>query len=296
MYKIKQKLEDFIVNEITNIKIKNRGNYSIFLLKKTNYTTEKAVQTIANKLKIPRKFISYAGNKDKIAITTQYISIKNCRIKELSLKDIELKHKGYLDKPISLGDLEGNEFKIKVITNKTPKKINKMINYFGEQRFSKNNVEIGKAIIKKDFKKAAELIDDKNTKEYLKNNPTDYIGSLRKISIKILKIYVHSYQSYLWNKLAEPCSAKLSNKKLNIIGFDTKLTKEETNLLKKEGIDQRDFIIKQIPELTSEGSERELFTDIKDLKIKKIGKGYILRFKLNKGSYATIVIDSLFGC
>ena len=102
MYKIKEKPKDFLVNEITNIKLIEKGEYSIFLLKKTNYTTENAVQTIAKKLKIPRKFISYAGNKDKIAITTQYISIKNSRMKELKLKDMELELKGYSDKPISL--------------------------------------------------------------------------------------------------------------------------------------------------------------------------------------------------
>ena len=50
MYEIKQKPEDFVVNEITNINTKDSGAYGIYLLKKTNYTTERAVQTIANKL------------------------------------------------------------------------------------------------------------------------------------------------------------------------------------------------------------------------------------------------------
>ena len=90
MYKLKQKPEDFIVNEITNIKLKDKGKYAIFLLKKENYTNERAVQKIAEKLRIPRKFIGYAGNKDKVAVTTQYISIKNSKIKRLELKDIKI--------------------------------------------------------------------------------------------------------------------------------------------------------------------------------------------------------------
>lgn len=295
MYKIKEKYEDFIVNEITNIKLKENGLYSIFLLKKTNYTTEKAIQTIANKIRISRKSISYAGNKDKIAITTQYISIKKIKLKELILKDIELTFKGYSDYPISLGDLEGNEFTINIITKNKPKTITKIINYFGEQRFSTNNIEIGKALIKKDFKKATELIDDKRLKEYLKNKPNDFVEALKKIPLKILKLYIHAYQSYLWNMLAKKeAQSTKTNKKLNIVGFDTNLTKEENDLLKKEEINQRDFIIRQIPELTVEGTTRYLYTDINNLEIKKINNGYNLKFKLKKGCYATEVIKQLF--
>ncbi len=293
MYRLKEKPEDFIVNEITNIKLKKKGNYSIFFLKKNNYTTEKAVQTIANKLNIPRKFISYAGNKDKVAITTQYISIKNAKIKELELKDIRLDFKGYLDKPILLGDLKGNEFIIKVITDEKLKKINKMVNCFGEQRFSKNNKEIGKLIVKRDFKRAVDFIiknNEEQVKEYLSKKPTDYIGALRKIPLKILKLYVHSYQSYLWNEMA----AKSNVKTLPIIGFGTEVTKDIQKILEKEGINSRDFIIKQIPELSSEGTERDLFVDIKNLEIEKIEKGYIIRFILPKGSYATETIKQIF--
>ncbi|TKJ17537.1 hypothetical protein CEE44_03305 [Candidatus Woesearchaeota archaeon B3_Woes] len=293
MYRIKKKPEDFVVNEITNIRLNDKGVYSVFLLKKRDYTTERAVQTIANKLGIPRKFISYAGNKDKIAVTTQYISIKNSRIKELELTDIFLEFKGYLDNPILLGDLEGNEFVIKVITDRKPKKIAKMINYFGEQRFSKNNKEIGKLIIKRDFKKAVDLIIKNNERlveEYLSKKPTDYIGALRKIPLKILKLYVHSYQSYLWNEMVTKCNTKT----LPIIGFGTEVTENIKGILNKEGITTRDFIIKQIPELSSEGNERDVFVDIKNLEIEKIEKGYILKFMLSKGSYATEAIKQIF--
>jgi tRNA pseudouridine13 synthase len=301
MYNIKQKPEDFIVNEITNIGLKDKGPYSVFLLKKKDYTTEKAVQTIANKLNIPRKNIGYAGNKDKVAITTQYISIKNTNIKELDLKDINLGFKGYLDRPISLGDLEGNEFEINVITKKEPKKISKIINYFGEQRFSKNNIEIGKNIVKKDFKKAVEFIDDKNVKDYINEKPADFIGAIKQVPLKILKLYVHAYQSYLWNKLAEMNNNQKNNFKLSIIGFGTEIEpldyeiKEQIlDILSKEEISERDFIIRQIPEISSEGAERELFTEVQDLKIKKQEKGYKLKFKLKKGCYATEVIKQMF--
>ncbi|MFH1505557.1 MAG: tRNA pseudouridine(13) synthase TruD, partial [archaeon] len=113
MYKIKQKPEDFIVDEVSDIELQERGDYIVFELKKTNYTTERAIQRICESLHIPRKKVGYAGSKDKMAVTSQYISlfkINKEKIERLKLKDIELTFKGYSDKPISLGDLKGNRF------------------------------------------------------------------------------------------------------------------------------------------------------------------------------------------
>ena len=212
MYKIKVKPEDFWVKEISNVKTEKYSDYSIFHLKKKDYTTIRAIQNIADKLKIKVKRIGFAGTKDKIAITEQYISIFKTNIKNLKLKDIFLTYIGKSDKPISLGDLKGNEFKIivKNLSNKDIKKlknnkIEKIPNYFGEQRFSKNNKDIGKNIIKNKFKETVDLII-KNDNEYgnkikkfLKINKNNYIGALRLIPKKILQLYVHSYQSYIWN-------------------------------------------------------------------------------------------------
>ena len=86
------------------------------------------------------------------------------------------------------------------------------------------------------------------------------------------------------------CNTKI----LHIIGFGTKVTKDIKEILEKEGITTRDFIIKQIPELSLEGNERQIFADIKNLEIEKIEKGYILKFMLPKGSYATEVIKQIF--
>ncbi len=145
-YQIKELPEDFIVKEISNVKLADKGAYSILRMKKRDYTTEKAVQQVADRLHIYRKRIGYAGSKDSKAITEQNISLHNVspdKVKNLNLKDISLKFIGYSDEPISLGDLEGNSFEIvaRGISGK-PKKISRIINYFGEQRFSTNNAEI----------------------------------------------------------------------------------------------------------------------------------------------------------
>ena len=331
MYKIKQIPEDFIVKEIINIKFDDNGIYSYFLLKKRNYNTLKAAETIANKLRISRKSIGFAGNKDKNAVTDQVISIKNGNrnIENIGFRDIELKFIGRGNEEIYLGSHKGNEFlitirnlaakEIKAIENKLINNEILMPNYFGPQRFSSNNAEIGKSIIKKDFKKAAEMIIETNSDfkseiiEHLEKRSNDFVVALKIIPLKLLKLYVHSYQSLLFNEalgqLIEDKKIKPgSNEKIPLIGFGTEIKgssikKIIDSLLEKEKINLRDFIIRQIPELSSEGSEREAFIKINDFKIikqdndelNKNKEKIIVKFSLPKGCYATVLIENLFG-
>ena len=72
---IKSRPSDFIVSEIPSIKFGRQGRYKYFLLEKKNYNTEDAIIILSKHFKIPRKKFSYAGTKDKVAITKQYCSV-----------------------------------------------------------------------------------------------------------------------------------------------------------------------------------------------------------------------------
>lgn len=331
MHQIKQYPADFIVKEISDINIKTNGEYAYYNLKKINYTTVDALQILSRIFKIPLKNLGFAGNKDKNAITEQKISIfrgsKN--FENVELKNIELKYLGNGKEPISLGDLEGNEFIITIrnLDHKEIKKIqsieNKNLiipNLFGPQRFSKNNHLIGKALTRKDFKKAVELILENNgvienkISHYLKNNKNDYAGALRIMPLKTRKIFVHSYQSYLFNEIATQYlkiyKYKQKNKKIPVIGFDFELNSIKNASLKNifikiidnEKITPRDFIISQMPELTSEGGFRALFFELKNLKILEIDNDELnqkkqkikINFTLSKSCYATVALEFLF--
>ena len=318
-YIIKQLPEDFVVKEISGIKLVDSGEYTVFRLKKKNYPTERAVQHIAKALRIDRKRIGYAGNKDRVAITEQNISVKGMKkdkAESLGLKDIELKFAGYCKGPISLGDLEGNQFEIAVRNiSEQPKKVEKIINYYGEQRFSKNNAEIGKAIIKKDFKRAVDLILDsigeqeERVIEHLKKDKNDFVGALKTMPWKVLNLYIHAYQSKLWNEIAKELVEKgvKENKKIPLIGFATEIRDKELKriveeIMQNEQIGYQDFVIRAIPDLSTDGSERELYAEVKDMEIGKpeddeLNKGkkkVKISFSLGRGSYATEVVKALF--
>ena len=335
MHQIKQISEDFIVKEISKVNANSSGQYSYFLLKKNGYSTVAALEVLSKKLKIPLKNFGFAGNKDKNAVTEQKVSILrgSRNFENMNLRNIKLEYLGNGKAPISLGDLEGNEFmitvrnlddnKVKTI-QKLQNKIIKIPNKFGPQRFSKNNHLVGKAIVKKDFKKAIGLILENKgkiedeIKDYLEKRRNDYIGAFRLIPLKTRKLFVHAYQSFLYNDIVNDYLKDMNESRLNeiknikipIIGFNfeitsiknTKLKKIIEKILDEEKISDRDFIINPMPELTSEGASRDLFFELKDLKILDISddelnkgkKKAVIKFALPKSCYATTAIEFIF--
>ena len=328
MYKIKQIPEDFVVKEELKLKL-GKGDYYYFSLKKINWTTHQSIEKIAKILNLSVKNIGCAGNKDKKAVTTQTISIKSSKPLEkfkLTRDNLKLSYLGKGSSPISLGDLDKNNFEIIVrdITEK-PKNVAVVPNYFDEQRFSKNNAEIGGLIVKKEFKGAGELLKQNkhhSFEEHLNKNQTDYLGAIRKISKKILMLYVHSYQSLLFNEMLNDYVKKnykhktiktnfgelsfplgsIKQFKLPLIGFMTKENNTVKEVLKKEKLCLRDFVIRQIPNLSQEGQIRLSFIYLADLKISnlqqdefnKLKSKVKLKFSHPKGSYATMVVKNLF--
>jgi len=307
--KIKETPEDFIVDEIINLNLKDNGKYVYIKIKKTNKNTLDIVDILANKLKINKKDIGFAGMKDKKAVTTQYFSIRTSKDIRNDLDDIEIETVGYGNEPLSLGDLEGNKFKIKI--DFIPEKINNAVNYFGEQRFSDNNKEIGKLILTGKFKEAVELIKNKKCDEYVANYKNDYVGALKVLERRLITLYINSYQSYLWNEVVSEyikenyeykefeglnyTTNDEENMEVPFLTFDVKFNNEKIKddyekLMREEGITLRNFIIKSLPDLSPLAASRKMFVDIKNYKFEK---PYI-EFELGKGSYATEVLKHLY--
>ncbi|MDP3699099.1 MAG: tRNA pseudouridine(13) synthase TruD [Nanoarchaeota archaeon] len=335
MYQLKQLPEDFIVIERPAVKIEVQGKYLYFWMKKRGKNTIDAVKELAKALRIREKDIGFAGSKDKHAVTEQLISligVKKEIVEELVVKQVVLEFYSYGTKPISLGDLQGNEFEI-VVRNLTKEKIEEITaveNYFDEQRFSENNVSIGRHLLKKEFAKAVSLIDDLKVKKYVEQKPTDYVGALKVLPVRLLRMYVNAYQSYLWNKTVALYLRKkgralktvsysegellfvsnieqFKDLKIPLIGFghedadDEEIQNIIDEIMKEENLSYADFVIKQIPELTLEGELRKVIVPVHDLEIgRKVndelnhGKKKVkVNFTLPKGSYATMVVKRI---
>ncbi len=326
MYKIKQKIEDFYVEEISKLDIFNKKkDYTYFILEKRNWNTNDAIKAIASKLKVKPNRFNVAGIKDRKAITKQYVSayrINKNNLENIKIKDLKIDFIGYGDERLRLGQIEANRFRIVVVDlDKKYKKIDFIENYFDDQRFGGRNHILGKALVKREFRKACYMLR-------LKWKQGDYVNPLRHLGKKLLRFYINSYQSLLFNQVLNIyfisryknfkkvdysqgefifSDEEIKNKKIPIVGFLTEFKDKEIReiyeeLMNREDITKDNFLIREIPEISSEGNERDLIVNIRDLICKyendELNKGKLkatLEFPLPAGSYATLVVKKMFG-
>lgn len=320
-YIIKHCPEDFIVKEKIDLRL-DGGAFAYYHIRKTGLTTQEAVFRIAQAFHKRPKYINYAGTKDKEAVAEQYLSILHGPKRNAEQENLRVEFLGYAAKRLNLGDAEGNGFEI-VVRNLDagPAILPCIPNYFGEQRFGMqgNNHVAGKLLIQNRLKEAVELTG-------LPAQGSDYAGALRTLPRRILRLYPHAYQSYLWNAMASDYLSsfahktvdvngqhlclpleKIENRPVPILGFEAEIPPElrerVENILKEERIALEDFRTPSLPELDLRGGQRDLLMRHQGLQTSPPEpddcfpgrqKCTVTVF-LPSGSYATVLIEALFG-
>ncbi|MDD2477935.1 MAG: tRNA pseudouridine(13) synthase TruD, partial [Candidatus ainarchaeum sp.] len=239
---------------------------------------------------------------------------------------------------------------------------NGLINYFGEQRFGgvrEITHKVGKLLLLKRYKEAVILYlteiselereDIKLAREALKkdlnfrkhaanfptqtgyesailnhlaNNPTDFLGAFKVLPKSIQFLFIHAYQSYLFNELInlridkgyglEPIEGdKVIDGEvyLPLFGVRSEFSKGlagelEKEIIKKENISFKDFYNKEYSVLSSKGEFRKIKTSVNDLKVLSIEDDVdnedlddplmlSLSFVLDKGQYATVALREI---
>lgn len=151
--------EDFQVNEFFNGDFSGEGEHILLRIEKRGLNTEELVKSLARLINKPVKQISYAGLKDRQALTTQWISIhapgeRIPGVEQLAAPGWRVIDATRHSKKIKPGFLAGNQFKItlrcltnisEVIERIERIKICGVPNYFGEQRFGRGGRNLIKA-------------------------------------------------------------------------------------------------------------------------------------------------------
>lgn len=168
---IKEQVNDFIVQELADHET-GEGDHLIVRLRKQNMTTMEAIDKLSNMLHISKNRIGYAGNKDKRAVTEQYISIQGVTqedVRQVFTDEFDLEVVGR-NGHIGLGNLKANRFEITVRDLKLPVEDTrdrtlkivedldgKFPNYFGEQRFGSSRPithQVGRLILQEEYEEA----------------------------------------------------------------------------------------------------------------------------------------------
>lgn len=300
---IKQIPEDFYVEEDFRPSLSS-GDYAYFTLKKRGWSTINAIEEIAQRLNAGFDRFGYCGNKDKNGITIQHVSafkINKEQLEGLKINDIEIKFLGYGNERFNLGRHNGNFFKIVVRDLDKMKEIKtkRIKNLFDEQRFGKDGInwKVGKVLVKGEFKEACRLLG-------LEIDGNDSVGALRTLGNKRLRFFVNAYQSYLWNKVVDRMEPNYAQ--VELMGYLTEIKEGDIevvyhDILRNEWVFKENFMIKAIPDISSEGSLREMCVEPRDLKVEwgedelnKSKKKAVFTFWLPKGAYGSMVVKELF--
>eukprot|EP00614_Pseudopedinella_elastica_P003811 CAMPEP_0172611024 /NCGR_PEP_ID=MMETSP1068-20121228/30752_1 /TAXON_ID=35684 /ORGANISM="Pseudopedinella elastica, Strain CCMP716" /LENGTH=609 /DNA_ID=CAMNT_0013414883 /DNA_START=323 /DNA_END=2152 /DNA_ORIENTATION=+ len=162
----------------------SKAEYLRFAVRKERLTTLDAMDAIASRLNCKPGRLAYSGAKDKVAVTSQFVTLwrpeSNARGR-LTSNQAKSGHKGRLtvggfqaaDKPLRLGGLSGNRFRI-LLRDVDPAGVEEMtlraraagdrgfLNLHGAQRFgiSKTvpNSRVGAAMLRGNFEEAVVLL------------------------------------------------------------------------------------------------------------------------------------------
>jgi len=271
--RIRQRAEDFVVNEVYTDRFASDGRYQLIKVTKTDTETHHMARELSRRLQISQRRISWAGTKDKRAVTTQRMSVDSIRLAEaLSFGNVVAEPIGRSDRPVTLGDLDGNDFVITVRgvggpRNNVISAVESVVeetrnarglpNFFGIQRFGSIrpvNHLVGRARVDGDVERAvmkyigkpfpdepddvkevrqsvAETYDFKEALKrmpirlryeramlnHLVEHPNDFDGALGVLSTNLQKLFVHAFQSYLFNRML---SSRLERGFPLAVGFD----------------------------------------------------------------------------
>lgn len=143
--------EDFQVNEFFEGEFSGEGEHIVLKIEKRGLTTEEVVKSLSRLVNKSIKLISYAGLKDRQALTTQWLSIHAPGEEIAGVDTFEAPGWRVLEstrhnKKLRPGFLTGNHFvmRLRDVSNEEDLvsrieaiKVTGVPNYFGEQRFGR---------------------------------------------------------------------------------------------------------------------------------------------------------------
>jgi len=259
--RLKKTPEDFVVQEIgldgsiapleptTEEYPEQAGKFTVFYLVKRNLDSIQAIRRLSRSMGVSYKRFSYAGIKDRRAVTSQRVSFRGSPQELIGreISGVQILHPHRTKQPIVPGALQGNRFTIAIremdftakeaqtrVENiqKEMKAAGGSLNFYGPQRFGiirPNTHLIGKQLILENYKEAIHILlegglkptemGDNSTKEeidsnedvpyglyeravthYLNKHPGDHKDAFQVIPKDLARLYVHAYQSYIFNK------------------------------------------------------------------------------------------------
>jgi tRNA pseudouridine13 synthase len=163
----------------------------------------------------------------------------------------------------------------------------------------------------------------------LADNPGDFVGALRAVDVRLRRLFVHAYQSYIFNRTVSLALAEgIDFSKyehgdnwssppegggttriggvndppppgavpmVQLVGYayrdyGSRFDSLAEEVLKAEGVRARDFYVDEMPEVSAEGGFRLPHLSAAGLSCEVKGPVCVLGFTLGRGQYATVLL------
>ncbi|MEM5814665.1 MAG: tRNA pseudouridine(13) synthase TruD [Candidatus Aenigmatarchaeota archaeon] len=154
----------------------------------------------------------------------------------------------------------------------------------------------------------ARLKYERSMLDYLSQHPDDFCGALRRLPVRLRKMFINALQADIWNRAVEGERLNAGQKE-PLPGYDTKLDEKDPiqkkmkKIMAEMGITKGHFKMAGMPEIATSGGERDVLLIPRNLQVLEIGKDEFnegktkakISFELPSGSYATIVLEKMTG-
>jgi tRNA pseudouridine13 synthase len=159
--KIRSFPEDFIVKENLAFEASGEGEHAFLQIEKTGENTDYVARQLARFANVRQRDVSYAGLKDRHAVTTQWFSVwlpgkADPDWTQFETNSMKVLHTVRHARKLKRGVLSGNSFKLiirdwhgdkdKAIQQLEAMKANGIANYYGAQRFGHEGQNVNKAL------------------------------------------------------------------------------------------------------------------------------------------------------
>lgn len=322
MPRIRRSPEDFQVEEIPLYEPSGSGSFLWLWIEKKGRNTQDLVTDLSRGLGIKARDVGYAGRKDRHAVTRQAITVPamvESRLGGLELEGAEILAVEKTDHRLRTGQLSGNRFRLKIhevdpadeegLQSRFDDAVRRGLpNRYGAQRFGRDgkNVQRGREIltasrIQGDRRRAWLMVSALQSavfNEVLQRRPHDRLlaGDVA---------LVHATDDWLW--IDDPASeeARLERFELSptgpIFGTKTKRPRGEVQALEEQVMADLD-----LPPVHQMRPPKgiQIYGDRRALRVRpqRAALHFLpqesavqLDFDLPAGSYATVVVEELFG-
>jgi tRNA pseudouridine13 synthase len=144
--KLKQRPDDFQVEEVSTFTPGSSGPYAYYRLEKRSIGTAEAIQKVCKQLHIDPRRLRYGGLKDRHAVTIQYVTIEDGPHRHLRDTQLHLRYLGQVEEHYGPQSFTGNRFSITLRDLDKPEleqveqaleEVRQSLigNYFDDQRF-----------------------------------------------------------------------------------------------------------------------------------------------------------------